>query len=632
VYLLNRDSLGGLMQGPESGDKVVQRIGPRGGVWSRPGVWPGEGGYVYIPTSSGSSGGGHLDVYKYSSSSGQPSLSLAGSSGDVFGWGSGAPVITSNGTTSGSALVWIVWSTDRSGAGGQLRVYNPVPVNNEPVLVKKWSIGTATNYSMPGVGEGRIYVGNREGKVRAFGSPVAQPLSGSPTEFPTTIVGKSTQKTVTLTANEDLTLTSLESSSSQFATGAPSPALPASLKAGEQISIPVTFTPTKTGLVSASLTATIGGGATTQFVLSGTGQAEGPHLEVTPHFVSLPGVPVGGQVSQTVTFTNVGAAPLTITKYELPVAPFKVVHGLPPHENWRMEPGEEITLTVEFEPTAVGSFTDKVGFETTANEAHAGLSGVAGTPAALHISEEAIQFGPVTLGGAASRSFTITNEGGTPATITRSKPPIGGAFAAETALPEGTTIQAGESVTETVRFTPSEAALATGGWSINANDTSGLHEVEFLGIGVPPLPAALVSQLSPPPQTAVLGQQERASPAVPDAELASALLKAAKRGLVGVRISCPTLETSCIGTILLRTRAGRTATGKRAARGARPVTLAVGSFTVLGGHVTGVRLRLDPTARAWLARFGTLRIEALLMAHDAAGSKHSARALVTLRR
>ncbi len=402
------------------------------------------------------------------------------------------------------------------------------------------------------------------------------------------------------------------------------------VKAGEQITIPVTFTPTKTGLVSASLTATIEGGATTQFVLSGTGQAEGPHLTATPSFVSLSGVPVGGQVSQTVTFTNVGSKPLTITKYELPGAPFKVVHGLPPHENWHMEPGEEITLTVEFEPTAVGSFTDKVGFETTANEAHAGLSGVAGTPAALHVSEEAIQFGPVTLGDAATRSFTITNEGGTPATITRSKPPIGGAFAAETALPEGTTIQAGESVTETVKFTPSEAALASGRWSINANDTSGLHEVEFLGVGVPPLPAALVAQ--PPAQTSVLSHQERSSPAVPDAELASTLLKAAKRGLLGVRISCPTAETSCVGTIVLRTRAGRTATGRRAPRGARPVTLAVGYFTVLGGHVTRVGLRLDSAARAWLARYGTLRIEAVLAAHDAAGSKHSARALVTLRR
>ena len=51
---------------------------------------------------------GCLDVYKYGlSGTGTPSLSLVASSPDVFGWGSGPPVITSDGTTSGSALVWI---------------------------------------------------------------------------------------------------------------------------------------------------------------------------------------------------------------------------------------------------------------------------------------------------------------------------------------------------------------------------------------------------------------------------------------------------------------------------------------------------------------------------------------------
>ncbi len=53
VYLLNRDDLGGIGQGPSGGDKVVQRIGPYGGVWSRPAAWPGSGGWVYYPTASG---------------------------------------------------------------------------------------------------------------------------------------------------------------------------------------------------------------------------------------------------------------------------------------------------------------------------------------------------------------------------------------------------------------------------------------------------------------------------------------------------------------------------------------------------------------------------------------------------
>jgi hypothetical protein len=46
VYLLNRDSLGGIGNGPGGGDAVISRIGPFGGVWSKPAVWPGDGGYI----------------------------------------------------------------------------------------------------------------------------------------------------------------------------------------------------------------------------------------------------------------------------------------------------------------------------------------------------------------------------------------------------------------------------------------------------------------------------------------------------------------------------------------------------------------------------------------------------------
>ena len=80
VYLLNRDNLGGIAAEGEA-EHVVQRLGPYGGVWSRPGVWPGEGGWVYIPTASdGETAGGssgYLRVYKYGvSGEGKPTLSL----------------------------------------------------------------------------------------------------------------------------------------------------------------------------------------------------------------------------------------------------------------------------------------------------------------------------------------------------------------------------------------------------------------------------------------------------------------------------------------------------------------------------------------------------------------------------
>src|SRR4029077_8103456 len=96
---------------------------PYGGVWSRPGVWPGEGGWVYIPTASGGTSPGgasrNLRVYQYGlSGTASPTLSLQGTSSEAFGFGSSAPVITSDGTAPGSALVWIVWGPNGEGTGG----------------------------------------------------------------------------------------------------------------------------------------------------------------------------------------------------------------------------------------------------------------------------------------------------------------------------------------------------------------------------------------------------------------------------------------------------------------------------------------------------------------------------------
>ncbi|HTZ88011.1 MAG TPA: choice-of-anchor D domain-containing protein [Solirubrobacteraceae bacterium] len=373
VYLLNRDSLGGVSQGSGGSDNVIQRLGPRGGVWSRPGIWPGDGGYIYIPTSGGSPEGGNLDVYKYGlSGSGAPSLSFAGSSTDAFGQGSGAPVITSSGTTSGSALVWIIWAANRTGSGGQLRAYDPVPVNGHPVLRFSASIGTASNYSVPGVGASKIFVGTREGKVIAFGSPVTPPLSGTPLSFPATTLGESKQKTLTLTAGEALTVTGLTSSSSQFTLGNSTPALPAKLTSGQTISVPVTFAPTQTGLVGGTITATTGTGEQVQFAVSGTGQAVAAKLESSPPVLSFQATAIGEEREETATFSNAGGQPLTIEEVQLPAAPFGVSGA--PKAGTQIQPGSSITVTVTFDPTSAGVFDSALVLRTSGGEREVGIS------------------------------------------------------------------------------------------------------------------------------------------------------------------------------------------------------------------------------------------------------------------
>ena len=182
VYLLDRDHLGGFAQGVNGADAVVSRIGPYGGVWSKPAVWPGDGGYVYVATASGghsaSGTSGYLRAYKYGiGGSGTPALALVASSAEAFGFSSGLPAVTSDGTASGTAVLWIVWSPDGSGNGAQLRAYDAVPVDGAFALRFSAPIGQAAKFSSPGIDANRVYVGTRDGRLLGFGARVEAPLS-----------------------------------------------------------------------------------------------------------------------------------------------------------------------------------------------------------------------------------------------------------------------------------------------------------------------------------------------------------------------------------------------------------------------------------------------------------------------
>ncbi|MGA2321420.1 MAG: PKD domain-containing protein, partial [Solirubrobacteraceae bacterium] len=114
----------------------------------------------------------------------------------------------------------------------------------------------------------------------------------------------------------------------------------------------------------------------------------------------------------------------------------------------------------------------------------------------------------------------------------------------------------------------------------------------------------------------------------PDAKLAATSVTVSSSGTLVLKVSCPAGESSCVGTVTLRTLNAISA-GK--GRHKAVLTLATGSFTVLGGHVKAVTLHLSAKARALLSRSHTLRVRATITAHDSTGTKHTTLVLVTLR-
>jgi hypothetical protein len=494
VYLLDRDNLGGFLQGPSGGDGVVDRIGPYGGVWSRPTVWPGDGGYVYFVTANGAGGAGlgssgFLRAYKYGvDGSGDPTLALAASSTDTFGFGSGAPAVTSDGTTSGSSLLWVVWEADGSGTDAQLRAYDPVPVNGHFVL--KWSapIGTASKFSMPTVDNAHVYVGTRDGHVLAFWSPVSASLTASPPSFPPTLVGDSSTRAVTFTARQPTTVTGFATSGA-FAVGDPTPAVPVDLDSGDTVTVPVTFSPTKVGLASATLHADTSNGQI-DVALSATGAADTPELDVSPAQLSMGGTTAGGsQLSGGISITNGGGSTLTVGAIDgpSPTSPFDIAGA--PAAGTTIAPGDSIDMTATFTAASSapkGQYSSRVTVHSDGGTKSVDLTAVVAAPAKVTITPGSFDLGNVPLGTTVDSTFVLRNIGGLSASFVRSKPPgrnVG--FRARTALPEGTRLAAGGTLSETVRFSATKLGTFSDSWSLNPADGLGVRTVTFTAHVVP---------------------------------------------------------------------------------------------------------------------------------------------------
>ena len=516
LYTLNMNSLGGYQRGPGGSDAVPSEGGPYGGVWSKPAVWPGDGGYVYIPTSgtvSFGTGGGSLNVFKRMvSASGAVYFVLVGAttnSGNTFGFGSGVPLVTSNGTVSGSSLLWIIHDSDASGANAELEAYNPIPQNPGPqgTLPEVWhaSIGTSSKFSEPSVDDGKLYVGTRDGTLLGFGllASSVPALTGDNVDFAPTTVSQSVNGTAQFTATASTVVSSFTETGAAFSVGTPDLALPASLSAGQSITVPVTFTPNAIGGLTGTLTANVTS-ATAAVTLGGQGLSATEPISASPSAADFAAQPIGGPtVPLPVRFTNVSASPVTITGFSAPALPFAVTS---PPADGTLGPGASVNFTVDFSPPgSSGDFVHVFGGVLTldTNEGDFGvpLSGSADPPAQINIVPTALSFGDVPLGSSATLNFDVGDEGGYPLLITVSTPPDSNGFVATSTLTSNTTIDANTSTQESVQFTPASLGPVSATWTLEGNDGSGVQTVTMTATGVaaaPPPPASGSGGGAPP--------------------------------------------------------------------------------------------------------------------------------------
>jgi hypothetical protein len=278
LYLLNRDDLGGVGTGPGGTDGTLATVptgpsAPYPMAFGTAGVWPGNGGYVYLPTSDGY-GPGSLEAFAFGTTAGgaRPTLTLVTppATAPGIGFASSSPIVTSNGTSSGSAVVWVV-NMDGAGSEGDLQAYAAVPTHGTLQLLRSWPVGISTKFNGPGVADGRLYVATSDGHVLGFGERVTSAVGGSGLALPTTVDGSSSSGTLTLTANEsNLDVTAISTDSNAFRLGKTSPPLPARLAKGAHLVVDVTFRPASGGAQRAELAVSSSAGQS-NFPLSGLG-------------------------------------------------------------------------------------------------------------------------------------------------------------------------------------------------------------------------------------------------------------------------------------------------------------------------------------------------------------------------
>lgn len=460
LYVLNRDDLGGMGQGPDGDDQVVQRLGPDGGVWDAMATWPGDGGFVYVTTVVREIiGSGELHAYAYSVENGQPRLSLAAASDDAFAYGSGSPIVTSDGTRSGSGIMWGTRCPTPRCSDAELRAYAATPVGEQLELLWSSPIGIANKFTAPGVGDGRIFVGTRDGRIVGYGPVPA--LAGPDVSFATTGVSHSDSREATFTAQEDMTVTEIRLEGPVFGVDLSSLSLPLQLRAGESFSLPLTFAPQAVGAVAASLTIVTTQG-TRAFQLSGRGAT--PVLSPSTGRLEFGLTLIGDERSKTVSLMNNGDVPVTIRSVATPAEPFHVVTRTP-EPGTVLEPGGAISFQVAFHPSAAGRFSDGIEVQTEDRATAIALSGVALT---TPLESPPVAF-PATLVGQVAHShvtFTATRDI-TVKSLSGLNPPF--SIESISALVPGK-LRAGESLTAGVAFAPRRAGSSTGHLTVGTSD------------------------------------------------------------------------------------------------------------------------------------------------------------------
>ena len=177
-----------------------------------------------------------------------------------------------------------------------------------------------------------------------------------------------------------LTLSSIQSSSSLFTVQDPVAACGSALAPGASCKVAITFLPTHSGSVSATITLLSNASIPTTIIdLTGTGMPLPPTFSSTSlAFTSTPGV---ASPIQTITVTNVSDIPLNFTQTNI-TQPFTVNNTCDP----QLAPGLSCSILVGFSSATPGTFTGSLYLSESLSQYNQQIIALTGTAAAPSVT------------------------------------------------------------------------------------------------------------------------------------------------------------------------------------------------------------------------------------------------------
>jgi hypothetical protein len=298
-------------------------------------------------------------------------------------------------------------------------------------------------------------------------------LNGTPTSFSFGSVQLGTTQTQTETLNntsgETLNITQATFTGSGY--GYSGLTLPLTLAPGQSSTFGVTFTPSNAGASNALLSLTVSGSSTTfDMALSGSG-VTAASLSTTPSTLAFGNVNLGNSTTLTETVSNSGGEDLTITQASSSGAGLSYAGLTLP---LTLVSGQSSTFSVTFSPVSAGSVSGTLSLtlSTSSTPATIALSGNGVAPATLAAAPASLTFSSVELGKSQTQSTTITNTGGSSATI--SQDTVAGTGFSISGLSAPVTLTPGQSANLNVTFAPQTLNSVTGSVAVasNASDSN----------------------------------------------------------------------------------------------------------------------------------------------------------------